>query len=53
MAVKFYADVLETFLLIFRIKVTLRITGLITVRALINLGVWHLDVGSNYSISAA
>jgi len=44
---KFKAEILETFLSNLRIKVTLRITGLLSIRAHINFGVWHLDVGSN------
>jgi len=42
-------DVLETFLSKYLIKVTLRITGLLIIRVLIYLEVWHLDVGSNSS----
>jgi len=47
-----WPDVLETFLLMSQIRVTLRITGSRTARALIKLGVWHLDVGSNCITSA-
>jgi len=43
--------VLEIFSLTYLIKDTLRITGLMSVGALIELGVWHLDVGSNHSTS--
>jgi hypothetical protein len=49
--IQYLNGVLMSLKLIYQIKATQRITGLIKIRAHIKFGLWHLDVGLSFQKS--